>query len=96
MTQTDFAAVVGVSQPVISAYEHGKREPSLPMLERLVRGAGRTLRIELAWDEGAALPRPRDLHEHAERLEQVLGLADAIPHQRRERRLLMPRIDSRR
>lgn len=95
LTQSDFAAAVGVSQPVISAYEHGHREPSLPMLARLVRGAGRSLRIDLAWAD-SDLPRARDAREHADRLEQVLSLADAVPHRRRERRLLMPRIDSQR
>jgi transcriptional regulator with XRE-family HTH domain len=93
MTQAELAAAVGVTQPVVSAYEHGRREPSLPMLGRLVGGAGRTLKIDIAWTDGD-LPRPRDVDEHAERLAQVLSLADAIPHRRRERRLLMPKIDS--
>ena len=39
MSQSEYAAVVGVSQPAISAYEHGRREPTLPTLRKLVRGA---------------------------------------------------------
>ena len=45
LTQVDLAARAGVAQSVISAYESGRREPSLPMLERLVRATGHHLDI---------------------------------------------------
>lgn len=43
----------GVTQSVVSAYESGARQPSLPTLERLVRAAGRDL------DIAVREPRPR-------------------------------------
>jgi hypothetical protein len=63
------------------------------MLTRLIAGSGRTLRLDLVWSAGD-LPRALGPEEHADRLAQVLGLADAIPRRRNETRLLMPRIDS--
>ena len=94
LNQAEYAATAGVSQPAISAYERGHREPSLRTLERLVRASGRSLRIDLVW-VGNDVPPARDEREQADRLLDVLSLADAIPHQRHERRLLMPRVDSR-
>lgn len=53
LSQTELAARAGVAQPVISAYESGRREPSLPMLTKLVEATGHRMRIQL-------LPGPRD------------------------------------
>jgi transcriptional regulator with XRE-family HTH domain len=92
LSQTEYAALVGVRQPVISAYENGRREPSLPTLERLVAGSRRALRIDLVWNE-AELPRAVGDGEHASRLLDVLSLADAIPRYRTGD-LQMPRISS--
>ena len=36
LTQAELAARAGTSQPVISAYEHGKRDPSYQTLRKLV------------------------------------------------------------
>lgn len=36
-----------MTQPVISAYENGSREPSLPMLEKLLEATGHRMQIEL-------------------------------------------------
>ncbi len=47
LSQTEFAALVGVAQPTVSAYESGRRQPTLPMLLRLLRRAGFELRTEL-------------------------------------------------
>lgn len=43
LTQVQLARRAGVSQPVIAAYEAGSREPSVPMLARLVEATGRNL-----------------------------------------------------
>jgi uncharacterized protein len=40
MSQVDLAARAGVTQSVISAYESGRRQPSLPMLAGLIGAAG--------------------------------------------------------
>lgn len=47
MTQHELAEAAGVSQQVISAYETGRREPTLPTLLRLVRATGLDLRFRL-------------------------------------------------
>lgn len=47
LTQTELAAKAGVTQSVISAYESGRRQPSLPTLESLVEAAGFDLTIGL-------------------------------------------------
>ena len=47
MTQTDLAHQAGVSQQSISAYETGKKEPTLPTLVRLLAAAGSEMRIRL-------------------------------------------------
>ncbi|GMQ94247.1 MAG: hypothetical protein BMS9Abin12_1733 [Acidimicrobiia bacterium] len=47
MTQTELATASGVSQQSVSAYETGRKEPTLPTLQRLLRGAGLEMRIHL-------------------------------------------------
>ena len=47
MTQTDLAVQAGVSQQSISAYETGRKEPTLPTLVRLLAAAGTEMRIRL-------------------------------------------------
>jgi predicted nucleotidyltransferase/ribosome-binding protein aMBF1 (putative translation factor) len=47
LSQVDLAARAGVSQSVISAYESGQRQPSIPTLSRLVGAAGFDLALSL-------------------------------------------------
>jgi len=47
LTQVDLAGQAGVTQSVISAYESGSRQPSLPTLQRLVAATGSRLTVEL-------------------------------------------------
>lgn len=47
LSQTAFADLLGVAQPTLSAYESGRRQPTLPTLLRLLRRAGFDLRLEL-------------------------------------------------
>ena len=47
LSQTDLARRAGVAQSVISAYESGRREPSLSTLTRLVEAAGHELAIDV-------------------------------------------------
>jgi transcriptional regulator with XRE-family HTH domain len=47
MTQADLAARAGVSQQSISAYETGRKEPTIPTLQRLLAAAGLEMRIRL-------------------------------------------------
>jgi transcriptional regulator with XRE-family HTH domain len=47
LSQADLAARAGVTQSVISAYESGQRQPSVPALARLVGPAGFELALGL-------------------------------------------------
>jgi transcriptional regulator with XRE-family HTH domain len=55
LSQHAFADLLGVAQPTLSAYESGRRQPTLPTLLRLLAKAGLELRIQLA---------NRDNHDH--------------------------------
>jgi len=48
LSQTAFAELLGIAQPTLSAYESGRRQPTLPTLLRLLARAGLDLRMELA------------------------------------------------
>lgn len=58
LSQAELARRAGVSQPVISAYESGRREPGLSMLTKLVEASGQDLRLDVAAKPGfqRALP----------------------------------------
>jgi transcriptional regulator with XRE-family HTH domain len=94
LTQAQLAARAGTSQPVVSAYERGHRDPTYATLRRLVEASGEHLELD-ATIGGAGPPRAADVHEQAARLLDVLSLADAIPVRARPRRLDAPRLVSR-
>jgi transcriptional regulator with XRE-family HTH domain len=91
LSQAHIARRAGVTQPAVSTYERGGREPSLPMLEKLVAAAGFRLDVRIAEPEAGSLPPPVDDADHGRRLLDVLSLADAIPV-RAKRELTMPRL----
>jgi len=93
LTQAQLAARAGTSQPVISAYENGRRDPGYETLRKLVEAAGEQLRVD-ARPPVPDLPPPADLEEHARRLLDVLSLADAIPVRRLDPVLHAPRLVS--
>ena len=94
LTQAELARRAGTSQPVISAYEHGRRDPTTETLRKLVEAGGEQLRIDAAPHPSDG-PPPSDVLEHARRLLDVLTLADAIPARRRSPVLTAPRLISR-
>lgn len=47
LTQAQLAERAGVTQQAISAYETGRKQPTLPTLMGLLRGAGLEMRIRL-------------------------------------------------
>jgi uncharacterized protein len=47
LSQVELAAAAGVTQSVISAYESGQRQPSVPALTRLIEAAGFELTLGL-------------------------------------------------
>jgi transcriptional regulator with XRE-family HTH domain len=92
LSQAELAARAGTSQPVISAYEHGRRDPTTGTLRRMLAAAGERLELGLAPSSPDITP-PANPREHGERLVEVLHLADAIGHRARGP-LTFPRIDS--
>jgi transcriptional regulator with XRE-family HTH domain len=48
LTQSELAARAGVAQSLVSAYETGRRQPTVPALKRLLAAAGFELRTRLA------------------------------------------------
>ena len=79
---------------MISAYEHGRRDPGVETLRRLVRAAGAELELGIGARHPSDLPPPADDDERAVRLVDVLLLADAIPTRRRPGALAFPRLRS--
>jgi hypothetical protein len=57
LTQQAVAARAGVPQSVVSAYERGRREPSVSMLRKLVAATGFRLRLDVRPTEDAS-PSP--------------------------------------
>jgi transcriptional regulator with XRE-family HTH domain len=93
LTQAELARRAGTSQPVVSAYEHGRRDPTFGTLQRLVAAGGERLVIDAAAAPDGP-PPPDDDHERARRLLDVLLLADAVPARRRSPVLRAPRLVS--
>jgi transcriptional regulator with XRE-family HTH domain len=47
LTQAELAERAGMSQQAVSAYETGRKEPTLPTLQRLIAATGLEMRIRL-------------------------------------------------
>lgn len=73
-SQRQVARRAGVAQPVIAAYESGRREPTLPQLRRLARAAGGKLAVRPSAPLSAKM-----LAARGDELVDVLLLADAYP-----------------
>ncbi len=52
LSQTAFAHLIGISQPTLSAYESGGRQPTLPTLMKMLARAGLDLRLEVVESDG--------------------------------------------
>lgn len=73
LTQDELAVLADTSQSAIAAYETGAREPSWPVLHRIVRASGHLLRLELRPDP--AMFRIADLaDELADTAEEAVRL----------------------
>ncbi len=94
LTQAQLAARARTSQPVVSAYEHGRRDPTIGTLRRFVAAAGERLLLSAAPRVGDVPPAADDA-EHGARLLDVLSLVDALPVRRRRATLDAPRLVSR-
>jgi transcriptional regulator with XRE-family HTH domain len=76
LNQAELARRSGLQSSVLSAYEHGRRQPSVSALARIARAAGLELEISPLADADA-------LERSGEVLIQVLELADRMPSKRR-------------
>lgn len=72
----ELARRAGMPRSVVSAYEHGARQPGVDALARLAEAGGLRLRLGPA-------PPPVDERRAARILSQVLDLAEALPARRR-------------
>ena len=72
-TQTEVAAAVGIPASVLSAYERGRRQPSLAIASRIIDTLGYSVKFDFVLDPC----------EQASRLHDVLELAEALPYEPR-------------
>ena len=93
LTQAELARRAGTSQPVVSAYEHGRRDPTFSTLRKLVAAGGERLVVDAVLPVDGPPPATDD-HERARRLIDVLLLVDAIPARARPALLRAPRLVS--
>ncbi|MDA8071717.1 MAG: helix-turn-helix domain-containing protein [Actinomycetota bacterium] len=76
LSQVELGRRAGVSQSVVSAYESGARQPSVPMLARLVAATGFELDIELSEPAATGLASgmlTQRVHRHRVELQAVLA-----------------------
>ena len=84
LSQTELASRAGTSQAAVSAYESGKRSPSVDTLCRLLAAAGCDVRMRLA---------SPDTHEPTRRAAEALLPAEQVAaHDDRERRRVARRL----
>lgn len=74
MSQETLAERAGMTQSVVSAYERGRREPSLPMLRRLVEAAG--CRLTVSVESESLLERVRRRRDELLTVLGALGATD--------------------
>lgn len=67
LSQSELAQRAGVSRTMVSAYEHGRRQATLPTLMRLLKAAGFELRMHLApYDDHDDILRELEQHRSPE------------------------------
>jgi transcriptional regulator with XRE-family HTH domain len=85
LSQAELARRTKIQSSVLSAYEHGRRQPSVAALARIAAAAGLELDLAPVHDAPA--------QEHAgEILAQVLDLAGALPYRPRDELAYPPLI----
>jgi len=85
LSQTELARRSGLDRSVLSAYEHGRRQPSVAALARIAAATG--MELELGTSSTAAAD------DHAGRvLARVLELAEALPYRPRDELTYPPLI----
>ena len=72
-SQAEVAEAVGIPASVLSAYERGRRQPSLGNASRIIEALGYSVKFDFVLDPA----------EQARRLHDVLELAEALPYEPR-------------
>jgi transcriptional regulator with XRE-family HTH domain len=90
LTQHALAARAGTSQATISAYESGRKQPSLETLDRILAATGSRLAV-VPGRAAVRVPSRRELARVGRALRDVMGLAEALPVKHR-RKLDFPRL----
>lgn len=72
-TQADVAAAAGIPASVLSAYERGRRHPSVVNASHVLDALGYAVKFDFVLDPA----------EQARRLHDVLELAEALPYRPR-------------
>ncbi len=72
-TQADVADASGIPASVISAYERGRRQPSMANASRIIDALGYSVKFDFVLDPA----------EQARRLRDVLELAETLPYEPR-------------
>ena len=72
LSQAELARRAGLQPSVVSAYEHGRRQPSVSALARIARAAGMELALSGLSDEA-------NLERAGKVLIDVIELADRMP-----------------
>ena len=88
LTQHALAARAGTSQATISAYESGRKQPSLETLDRVLAATGARLEVV---PRGPREPSKRELARAGRKLRDVMELAEALPR-KHKRALDYPRL----
>lgn len=89
LSQAALAARAGTSQPTLSLYESGRKQPTIETFARLLAATGSELRVE----ETPGRRTAADLERAGRHLAEVLDLAEALPF-RRPAALRYPRLDT--
>jgi len=78
LSQAALATRSGTSQATVSAYERGRKQPSVETFSRLLAAAGAGLTVEeRAWR--VVEPTAAQIARAARSLQDVLALAEALP-----------------
>ena len=90
LSQAELAHRAGTSQATISAYESGRKQPSVETLSRLLAATGSRLAVEPA-RPAVVQPSAAQRARAGRTLVDVMLLAEALPT-RHERELRFPRL----
>ena len=90
LSQMELAALAGTSQATLSAYENGRKQPSLETFERLLAATGARLTV-VSGRRPVIQPSKTEMERVSRQLSVVLDLAAALPT-RHDAEVRFPRL----